>query len=53
MFTIWTGMPAWICMSPAPARIAPNRSAGEEDADRVGAAQQRNRDRVEADADVA
>ena len=46
---ISTGMPASICISGAPAAQAAEQQRGEQDADRVGAPEQRDRDRVEAD----
>ena len=47
-----TGMPAWICISAAPARMAPKQERGEDDADRVRPAEQGHGDGVEADGRV-
>ena len=47
--TIWTGIPAWICISPAPARIAPNRSAAKRMPTGCDRPEQGDRDGVEAD----
>ena len=49
MSIIWTGMPALICISGAPARIAPRSRPPNRMPERVGAAQERHGDGVEAD----
>ncbi len=49
MSIIWTGTPALICISGAPARSAPSRMPLDEDAPRVGSSQQGDGDGVEAD----